>query len=243
MFLFQKKGKKQWNLQAISALLVNASRIENCVETISQQCPPLRLRLQVLPVLVANIIARQNKSLEDREIGRRFARLWEAFGRKAQRSLPPRTRCTITNAQHFGSQEWSGKTGFKLAPPGHEHLFDLTALGLCDPTISDDVLRLVICPASHLAQIARPMCDGHPFGSSPFRHLASRGYLFRGSSVVDHAICDLFGSILTSHDSVPCHWGKRSTSVQWSIRRFALLFLCRSMAWPTSMHIDANTTL
>ena len=41
---------------------------------------------------------------------------------------------------------------FKFAPPGHEHPFDLTAPDLCVPSISDDVLRQVICRASHLAQ-------------------------------------------------------------------------------------------
>ena len=45
-----------------------------------------------------------------------------------------------------------GKPVFKLAPPGHEYLFDPTAPGLCDPSIPDDVLRQVICQASRLAQ-------------------------------------------------------------------------------------------
>ena len=44
------------------------------------------------------------------------------------------------------------KPVFKLPPPGREHPFDLTAPGLCDPSNPDDVLRQVICRASHLAQ-------------------------------------------------------------------------------------------
>ena len=33
---------------------------------------------------------------------------------------------------------------------------------------------------SHWLRIARPICDGRPFASSPFRHLASRGSFFCG---------------------------------------------------------------
>ena len=45
-----------------------------------------------------------------------------------------------------------GKRVFKLAPPEHEQLFDLAARDLCEPSIPDDVLRQIICQASHLAQ-------------------------------------------------------------------------------------------
>ena len=37
--------------------------------------------------------------------------------------------------------------------------------------------RLLVMQALRL-RIARPMCDGRPFASSPFRHLASRGLFF-----------------------------------------------------------------
>ena len=30
-----------------------------------------------------------------------------------------------------------GKPVFKIAPPGHEHLFEITAPNLCEPSISD----------------------------------------------------------------------------------------------------------
>ena len=45
-----------------------------------------------------------------------------------------------------------GKSVFKFALLGHEHPFDLTAPDLCVPGIPDDVLRQVICQASHPAQ-------------------------------------------------------------------------------------------
>ena len=48
-----------------------------------------------------SIIARQSKSIEDREI------------------LSP-----FTNRQHFGSQDGVEKPVFKLTPLGHEHPFD-----------------------------------------------------------------------------------------------------------------------
>ena len=73
-----------------------------------------------------------------------------------------------------------GTPVFELAPPGHEHLFDLTAPDLCEPSIPDDVQRqnkIFVKPAIWL-RIARPMCDGRPLASSQFRRLASRRSLF-----------------------------------------------------------------
>ena len=109
-----------------------------------------------------NITGRQSKSLEDREIGRRFAPLWKALSSKQQEIFPERDvkGPFIVNALDVRSQILSilicrngeGKPVFKLAPPGNEQLFDLAAPGLCDPSIPDHVLRQVICQASHLAQ-------------------------------------------------------------------------------------------
>ena len=44
------------------------------------------------------------------------------------------------------------KPVFKLAHPGHEQLFDLTAPDLCVPNISDGVLRHVIREANQPVQ-------------------------------------------------------------------------------------------
>ena len=46
-----------------------------------------------------------------------------------------------------------GKPVFKLAPPEHELLFDVTALNLCEPNISDVVLQQIVSEASTLAQV------------------------------------------------------------------------------------------
>ena len=45
-----------------------------------------------------------------------------------------------------------GKPVFKLAPPGHEQAFDIAAPNLCEPSISDVVLRQTISEASTPAQ-------------------------------------------------------------------------------------------
>ena len=45
-----------------------------------------------------------------------------------------------------------GKPVFKFAPPRREQLFDITAPNLCEPSISDVVLRQIICQASPPAQ-------------------------------------------------------------------------------------------
>ena len=108
------------------------------------------------------ITVRQSKPLEDRNIGRRFAPLWEALAAKLYENFPERDSNDffIVPALDARSQIHSnldrrngvGKPVFKLAPPEHEHPFDLTASDLCVPRIADDVLRQVIRQASHLAQ-------------------------------------------------------------------------------------------
>ena len=47
-----------------------------------------------------------------------------------------------------------GKPVFRLAPLGHEQRFSVTALGLYEPHITDDVLRQLqlVCEASNPAQ-------------------------------------------------------------------------------------------
>ena len=108
------------------------------------------------------ITVRQSKSLEDREIGRRFALLWKVLSAKLQEIFPERdvTDTFIVPALDICSQILSildrrngvGKPVFKLAPPRHEQLFDLTAPDLCEPSIPDDVQRQDICQASLRAQ-------------------------------------------------------------------------------------------
>ena len=98
-----------------------------------------------------------------------------------------------------------GKPVFKLAPPEHEHPFDLTASDLCVPRISDDVLRQVICQASHLAQNRAVLCvmaaPSPPRRSAAWRVEAPP---FRGFPIwwtMQFAI--YLARCRTLHDSVP----------------------------------------
>ena len=112
--------------------------------------------------MAPSITVRQSKSLENPEIGRRSAPLWEALAAKLNEIFTERDAkdSFIVLALNARSQILSildrrngvEKEFFKFAPPGHEHPFDLTAPDLCVPSIPDDVLQQVICQASHLAQ-------------------------------------------------------------------------------------------
>ena len=82
------------------------------------------------------------------------------------------TSCLMENYPHEGGQSYD-----KLAPPGHDHLFDITAPSLCQPRISDVVATISVIHA-HQLRIARPMCDGLLFASSPPCRLGSRSLLF-----------------------------------------------------------------
>ena len=75
--------------------------------------------------------------------------LREASATKLDEIFPERDGARSQILNILDRRNGVGKPDFKLAPRGHEHL---TAPGLCDPSIPDDVLRQVICRASHLAQ-------------------------------------------------------------------------------------------
>ena len=70
-----------------------------------------------------------------------------------------------------------------FAPLGTEQMFDLIAPDLCLLGIPNDVCDKSLCKPGLRLRMARPMCDGRPFASSPFRCLASRGLPFRGFPV------------------------------------------------------------
>ena len=109
-----------------------------------------------------NIAVRQSKSLEDREIGKRFAPLWAILAAKLKVLFPEGddTGTFIVPALDVRSQVLSikdrrngvGKPVFKLAPFGNGQVFAFTAPDLHVPGIPDDALQLVISQASHLAQ-------------------------------------------------------------------------------------------
>ena len=121
--------------------------------------------MQLIPPFCSSstfLSVRQSKSLEDREIGRRFAPLWRVLFTKLQEIFRERDAKDffIVPALDARSQILSildrrngvGKPVFKLAQAGHEQPFDLTAPDLCVPRIPDDVLRHVIREASQLVQ-------------------------------------------------------------------------------------------
>ena len=135
------------------------------------------------------MLVRQSKSPEDREIGRRFAPHWEVLVPKLQEIFPDRDAkgSFIVPSLDVRAQILSindrrngvGKRVFKLAPPGHDQLFVITAPNLCEHS----VFLMLCCDKLFVKQalrlrIAQPMCDGHPFAFSPFRRLASRGLFF-----------------------------------------------------------------
>ena len=98
------------------------------------------------------------------------------------------------SAFRIAGMEWR-KRFFKIASPGHDHPFDLTAPDLFQAFLLMYCGRSFVKPATWL-RIVRPMCDAphlrflavSPPGES--RHLFSRF-----PCVVDHALCDLSGSM------------------------------------------------
>ena len=105
-----------------------------------------------------NIVVRQPKTLEDREIGKQFAPLWKALAEKLEVLFPEGdgTGTFIVPALDVRSQVLSikdrrngvGKPVFKLAPFGNGEVFARTAPDLHVPGIPDDVLQQVISQAS-----------------------------------------------------------------------------------------------
>ena len=51
-----------------------------------------------------------------------------------------------------------GKPVFKLAPPGHEQFFDVTAPNLCEPHISDAVLQQIVSGSVQPGSGSRGQC-------------------------------------------------------------------------------------
>ena len=123
-----------------------------------------------------------------------------------------------------------GKHVFKLAPPGHDQMFAITAPRVCEPHISDDELRQVMCQASSLAQNRTANVWWPPVASSPFRRLASRGpFFFCGVTLW----CFFLNCCLSVQMYGPS-WprkGKSSCFVPSSIRHYVLLFPFCPTAW------------
>ena len=109
-----------------------------------------------------NIAVRKSKSLEDWEIGKQFAPLWNALAEQLKVLFPEGndTGTFIVPALNVQSQILSikvcrngvRKPVFKLTPFGNGQLFDLATPDLRVPGIPDEVLQQIISHASHLAQ-------------------------------------------------------------------------------------------
>ena len=90
--------------------------------------------------------------------------------------------------------------------------------------------RLFVKPAIWL-RIARPVCDGRPFASSPFLRLASRGSPFRGVPewwLIQLAI--YLARCLTLHDPVLCC--RESAQTQCSRPYDTLSCFFHTALWP-----------
>ena len=116
--------------------------------------------MQLSPFCCANtnIIVRQSKSIEDREIGKQCAPLWREladqlkllFSDADDKSifiLP-----TLDARSHVLSikdrRNGVGKPVFKLVPLGSGQTFTLVAPDLCVPGISPEVLQRILCQAN-----------------------------------------------------------------------------------------------
>ena len=152
-----------------------------------------------------NIAVCQSKSLEDREIGKQFAPLWEILAAKLKVLFPEGdgTGAFIVPALDVHSQVLSikdrrngvGTPVFKLVPFGNGQVH-LICVFL--------VFLMECCNRSSL-KTARPMCDGRPFASPPFRCLAGRGPFFRGFPfrwALQFAFS--LARCLTLQDATPC---------------------------------------
>ena len=110
----------------------------------------------------AALLVRQSKSPEDREIGRRFAPLWEVLVPKLHEVSPgkdakgnfvfPSLDVRAQVLSIYDGRSGIGKPVFSLAPCGHEQKFNVIAPGLCAPHVCDVVLQQIVNDASTPAQ-------------------------------------------------------------------------------------------
>ena len=133
-----------------------------------------------------NIAVPQSTSREDREIGKRFAPLWEVLAEKLKvlSTLKEMVQVPSLSLQstydhwflvsRIAGRAWENQCSnfLNLETNGCLILLLLICVFLVFLMMYYD--RLFLKPAFWL-RIARPVCDGRRFTSSPFRRLASRG--------------------------------------------------------------------
>ena len=94
-------------------------------------------RLVVFFAIPAPLLVCQSKSPKDREIGTRFAPLWEVVAPKLQEIFPDedaKGNCIVPDRRNG-----VGKPLFKLAPFGIGQLFTPVSPDLCVPGVSSEV--------------------------------------------------------------------------------------------------------
>ena len=91
-------------------------------------------------------------------------------------------------------------------------------------------------------RFARPLCEGRPFASSPFRRIASRGLLFIcGVPFLWWMQVAIY--VCRPTRPSPLLHGNRRNAVQSSIRHIVLLLPDRHLALQMSIHVDTSTTI
>ena len=185
----------------------------------------------------------QSKSQDDREIGKRFAPLWKALSKinsyknsSLKVVLKVISLCLLSMFEHRSSTSTIAETGFENMCSNLHHR-DTTKCSLPLLLVCVGLIFLMMsCDKSYVKQahwlrIARPMCDGRPFASSPFRRLASRGSFFCGVRLwCFFRIAVYLCRCRALHDPVP-FLGKCSCLVRSSIRHYVLLFPYCPTAW------------
>ena len=135
-------------------------------------------------------MVRQSKSRDDREIGKRFAPLWIALSKiKSYKNsslkvvLKVLSLCPLSMFEHRSPTFTISETVLENMCSNLHHQ-DTTKCSLSLLFVCVSLIFLMMsCDKSYVKQahwlrIARPMCDGRPFASSPFRRLGSRGPFF-----------------------------------------------------------------
>ena len=139
-------------------------------------------------VFSVSIMVRQSKSQDDREIGKLFAPLWNVLSKIYKNSslkvvLKILSLCPLSMFEHMSPTFTIAETGLENVCSNLHHR-DTTKCSLPLLLVCVSLIFLMMsCDKSYVKQalwlrIARPMCDGRPVASSPFRRLASRGPFF-----------------------------------------------------------------
>ena len=145
---------------------------------------PLYLFNSPFCTATSTFLVRQSRSPELQEIGR-FGPLWKDLVTRFEEIFPEHDtegtnivstidfRAQVLNV--FDRRYGIGVPVFKFAPVGHEQLFSVSSPVCLRLIFLTTFCNKLLVKQAPRPRISRPMCDGRPFASSPFRCLASRG--------------------------------------------------------------------